>query len=246
MKRALALWAWLSLPLAGCSCEQPRTSVPLYHAPCIDRAPEIDGHLDEAVWRKAPATEVFVNTMTGAPAEPRTTARMMWDETHLYVAFEVEDDFLKSDLEGRDRHLWTQDAVEVMVDPGGEGRNYFELQLSPTGQIFDTRFDARRVPQPFGHTSWESGMRGAVVTRGTVNDDELDDGYVAELAIPWSAFAHGSPPASAPAPGEEWRIALYVLDLRPNGGQRGVGWSPPLIGDFHVPERFGRVVFEGR
>ncbi len=213
MRRALLLCVCIGACSAGCTCEEPRTGVPLYRAPHVTEAPVIDG---------------------------------AWDDAHLYVAFEVEDDFLKSDLEGHDPHLWEQDTVEIMVDPGGDGRSYFELQLSPTGQIFDTRYDSRRVPQPFGHTSWDSGMRGASVARGTPNDDERDEGYVAEMAIPWSAFAHGSPPASRPEAGEEWRIALYVLDARPNGGQGGVGWSPPLIGDFHVPERFGRVVFEGR
>jgi hypothetical protein len=87
-------------------------------------------------------------------------------------------------------------------------------------------------------------MRGVALARGTVNDEGADEGYVAEIAIPWTAFAHGSPPASRPRAGEEWRIALYVLDARPGGGQGGVGWSPPLVGDFHVPDRFGRVIFE--
>jgi hypothetical protein len=26
-------------------------------------------------------------------------------------------------------------------------------------------------------------------------------------------------------------------------GQRANGWSPPRVGDFHVPDRFGRVTF---
>jgi hypothetical protein len=33
-----------------------------------------------------------------------------------------------------------------------------------------------------------------------------------------------------------------VLDAR-SDGQLGVGWSAPLVGDFHVPARFGRLVF---
>lgn len=205
----------------------------------------IDGRLDDAVWADAPETAAFVGTMTGDPASPHVTARIAWDDANVYVAFEVDDDYLKCTLSGHDPHLWEQDTVEIMLDPGGDGRNYFELQLSPTEQIFDTRYDSRRVPQPFGHVDWDSGMRGAAVVRGTVNDDEDDEGYVAELAIPWGAFHAGSPPADPPRAGDEWRIALYVLDAR-REGQGGVGWSPPLVGDFHVPDRFGRVVFEGR
>ncbi len=235
--------AGLGLCIQGCTCEGPRTDIPVYRAPRASSPPTIDGRLDDAAWRDAPSTQPFVNTMTGDPAGPRTSAKITWDAENLYVAFEVEDDFLKSELSGHDPHLWEQDTVEIMVDPDGDGRNYFELQLSPTEQVFDTRYDSRRVPQPFGHTDWDSGMRGATVVRGTVNDDGDDEGYTAELAIPWSAFYAGSPPANPPAAGDTWRVALYVLDAR-RQGQGGVGWSPPLVGDFHVPERFGRVVFE--
>ncbi|HBQ13874.1 MAG TPA: hypothetical protein DEF51_22975, partial [Myxococcales bacterium] len=88
-------------------------------------------------------------------------------------------DFVKNTLEGRDAHLWEQDAVEIMVDPDGDGRNYFELQVSPTGQVFDTRYDTRRQPQPFGHMDWNAEVRAAVHVEGTANDDEADEGYTA-------------------------------------------------------------------
>lgn len=233
-------WALAALLAAGCTCmEPPRTDLPSYAASRAASPPAIDGRLDDAVWRGAAVTERFVHTMSGERADPGSTARIAWDDDALYVAFEVEDDWLRCDLSGHDPHLWEQDTVEIMVDPDGDGRSYFEMQLSPTDQVFDTRYASRRVPQPFGITSWDSGLRGAASVRGTVNDDGADEGYVAELAIPWSAFT-GHPP---PRAGDEWRVALYVLDVRPDGW-RGVGWSPPLVGDFHVPDRFGRVRFE--
>ena len=235
----------IALLAAGCTCAgEPRTEIPTYRAPRATAAPVIDGRLDDAAWESAPETEAFVSTVTGAPGDPAATARITWDDEALYVAFDVADPYLRSTLEGRDPHLWEQDTVEVMVDPDGDGRNYFELQLSPTEQVFDTRYDARRVPQPFGHVDWDSELEGATTVRGAVNDDGDDEGYVAELAIPWSAFSAGPSPASRPSAGATWRVALYVLDIRRDGG-RGVGWSPPMVRDFHVPERFGRVIFEG-
>lgn len=227
---------------AGCTCAEPRTDIPSYSAPRASRAPVIDGRLDDPAWQDAPWTEPFVQTMTGAPGQPRTRARLTWDAEFLYAAFEVEDDYLRADLSGQDPHLWTQDTVELMIDPDGDGLNYFELQLAPSGETFDTRYDSRRVPQPFGHLRWESGIEGAIALRGTLNDDAADEGYTAELRIPWSAFDAGQTPAGPPSAGDTWRLALYVLDARPEG-QGGVGWSPPMVGDFHVPERFGRLVF---
>ena len=237
------LGASLLALLSGCECAAPpRTEIPELRASRASGAITIDGRLDEAAWQSAAVTERFVDTMSGAAASPRATARVTWDDDALYVAFEVEDSYLRSTFEHQDDHTWEQDCVELMIDPDGDGRSYVELQVSPRNVTFDTWFDSRRVPQPFGHIDWDTGMRTAVDVRGTLNDESSDEGYVAELAIPWSAFASIGVPAARPEGGETWRVAMYVLDAVPNG-QGGVGWSPPLVGDFHVPERFGRVMF---
>lgn len=230
--------------LGGCDgCgPPPRTGIPELTASRSPGPVTLDGILDEPDWGNAPVTERFVRTMDGRPGEPVTTARVMWDDEHLYVAFEVADDYLLSTFEAHDDHLWEQDVVELMIDPDGDGEGYFELQVSPTGLVFDTRFDTVRRPAPFGYPAWQSGLEAGVDTRGTANDDEADQGYTVELRIPFSALGPGPDAAPPPAAGDEFRIALYLLDAQ-REGQRGVGWSAPLVGDFHVPERFGRVTF---
>jgi hypothetical protein len=230
---------------AGCTCRPPpRTAIPTLRAPAATGALSLDGRLDEPCWERAAETELFVDPLTGEAGAPRARARVTWNDEALWVGFDVEDDFLHCSFQGHDAHLWEQDAVELMIDPDGDGRSYVELQVSPTNLAFDTWFDARRTPPPFGHASWSSGLRSSVHVRGVVNDEVADQGYTVEIAIPWSAFAAIGTPAPRPRPGDTWRIAMYVLDARPGGGQNGVGWSPPLVGDFHVPDRFGRVVFE--
>src|SRR5262249_37610732 len=149
-------------------------------------------------WASAVRTARFVNTLTGAPADLTAGARVMWDDDNLYVGFDVLDDYLTSPMAHHDDHLWEHDAVEVMVDPAGDQRNYFELQVAPTGQTFDTRYDTPRQPQPIGDVAWESHMTAAVATHGDVNDARPDLGYTVEMAIPWTAFAAGVPPATKP------------------------------------------------
>ena len=234
----------LALLLGGCTCgpPPPRTEIPELRAPRASAPPVIDGRLDDAAWSSAARTERFVDTMNGSHADPEVTARVTWDDDALYVGFEVADPLLRCRFEGHDAHLWEEDAVELMIDPDGDGRRYGELQVSPTNLVFDTWFDSRRLPQPFGHVAWSSELRSAVVTDGTPNDDAEDGGWVAEIAIPWRALEPLGV-SGPPERGSEWRVALYVLDARARG-QLGVGWSPPLVGDFHVPERFGRVRFE--
>lgn len=202
----------------------------------------IDGLLEEASWQRAPRTSAFVNTLDGSRSPLRATARLLWDDDNLYVAFEVADDFLQNTLTARDAHLWEQDAVEIMIDPDGDGRDYFEIQVAPTGHIFDTRYDTRRQPQPIGHVDWNPNIVAAVSLEGTVNDQEADTGWKAEIAIPWDAFGEG---VDRPQGGTIWRANLYVMDLRSGGGgQRTAGWSPTMERDFHVPARFGRLSFQ--
>ena len=206
----------------------------------------IDGRLSESDWTSLPGTSTFVDTLGGGAGPFTSAARVLWDDQNMYVAFEVRDDYLHNTITERDGHLWEQDAVEIMVDPDGDGEHYFELQVSPTGNIFETAYDSRRVPQPIGHADWDSHMVAHATTEGTVNDETPDTSYTVELSIPWSAFSYGDMPASiAPPNGSTWRLNFYVMDARPDGGQRGVGWSPTLVGDYHVPARFGRVTFQG-
>ncbi len=203
---------------------------------------KLDGKLDEADWKSAQPSGPFVQTMTGAHGAFAASARVVYDAEQLYVGFQVADDYLKSTFKKPDDHLWEQDAVELMLDPDGDGKNYFEIQVAPTGLVFDTRYDSRRLPQPFGDVAWSSMTKAKVLLRGKPNDDEADQGYDVEMAIPWKAFAAGPTPAAPPAAGATWRMNFFVLDAR-RDGQRAVGWSPPLIGDFHTLNRFGRVIF---
>ena len=221
--------------------EQPAAELPSLEAKRAEGI-QIDGTLDEPAWATAPWTDYFVDTLSGGDAEFRARAKTLWDDEHFYVAFEVGDDYLKTEFTEQDDHLWEADCVEIMVDPDGDQRNYFEMQVSPRNISFDTRYDTRRQPQPIGHDDWDSGLRSAVQVRGEIDDDDADQGYTVEIAIPWAAFDAGASPATKPSANDTWRVNFYVMDSREEG-QRANGWSPPRVRDFHVPARFGRVRF---
>ncbi|MCA9576797.1 MAG: carbohydrate-binding family 9-like protein [Sandaracinaceae bacterium] len=204
----------------------------------------VDGDLHDPGWLASPWSQPFVQTMNGAQARFEARARVVYDDTYLYVAFQVADTNLQSPHRNADDHLWEQDCVEVFLDPDGDGRNYFEIQVSPRGVVFDTRYDSRRQPQPFGHVNWQSQAQVGVALRGTLDDDQVDEGYHVELRVPFSALvAEGSAATQeAPAPGSTWRMNFYVMEKSPNG-QDAAGWSPVLVPDFHATDRFGRVTF---
>lgn len=224
--------------------QPPLAAVPRLAVHRAARSPRLDGVLDDPAWRLANSTGALVDTRNGGAAAVQASARLLWDAKYLYVGVEVNDAWLRASDRKRDAHLWEQDCVELMLDPDGDGENYFEIQVSPRGEVFDTRYDARRVPKPFGHLDWDSQVRAAVSTRGAIDDLEADSGYTVEIAIPWQAFSLDRTPGRPPAIGEQWRANLYVMDLGAKR-QRAAAWSPLGTGDFHVPSRFGILAFEG-
>jgi hypothetical protein len=209
----------------------------------------IDGKLDDAGWTRATTTASFVNAGTGEPtvgSELAGSLKALWDEQALYLAFEVFDVDVRGgfDPAKTDPHLWTRDTVEIMVDPDGEGdnRDYYELQIGPQNLVFDSQFDAYNQPRtepdgPFGHEEWSSHVRSAVQVLGTLDDEQDDDGYIVEMAVPWTSFTKAK--RSPPQPNDVWRMNFYAM--QDNGG---VAWSPILgQGNFHKASRFGRVHF---
>ena len=207
-----------------------------------------DGRLDEPAWQNAARTGALVSTMSGDPAsgtDAHALARLLWDDQNLYVAFEVQDENLVDPSTQRDDHLWEHDAVEVMLDPDGDGQNYYEFQVSPRNTRFDTRYDRARqpsTPTP-GHIDFNPETRSGVVlgAPGTIgNPDDNDAGYTVEFAIPWASVSTGLA-HNPPQAGDAVRLNLFVMDEAKQGGHRFAAWSAPRTGDFHALERFGRV-----
>jgi hypothetical protein len=223
-----------------------------YVARMVTKPPKIDGKLDDEVWASAPSTGPFVNTMTGAAADQKTEAKLLWDNKFLYVAFDNADTDVWSNLTKRDDKLWTQEADELMIDADGNGKTYVELQVAPNGNVFDTYLPEYRkyedsVDPKKKQFSWNSKMVAKVQVDGTLNKrEDKDKGWTAELAIPLEDVK-GMDKSSAvrlpPSPGDVWRINMYRMDMPQGKAQQASGWSPPLVGDFHALDKFGELVF---
>ena len=212
---------------------------------------KLDGKLDEPAWKDAPSTGLFVNTLTGGAADNKTEAKLLWDAQNLYLAFENADTDVWSTLSKRDDKLWTQEAVEIMIDADRNGKTYVEFQVAPTGQIFDTylpeyrkyenALDPKRKPY-----DWNSKIKAAIKVDGTVNQrKDQDKGWIAEIAIPLSDVGGlGAPGVKVPPVlGDTWRLNMFRLDAPEGKAGNASAWSPPLVGDFHALDKFGEVVF---
>ncbi len=236
------------IPVKAAQVAKP--AIKRYVARKLAHPPKIDGKLDE--WKDIPNVGTFVNTMTGAASQPQTEAKIAWDDKNIYFAFDNTDKSIWGKLNNRDDKLWTQEADEVMIDADGNGKTYIELQVSPSGALFDSYLpmyrkyedliDPKRKPY-----SWNSRAKWAVNIEGTLNKvGDEDKRWTTELALPL-ADVNGLDTVGAkipPAFGDVWRINLYRMDSADEGKpQAAVGWSPPLVGDFHALDRFGEVLF---
>jgi hypothetical protein len=197
----------------------------------------VDGRLDEPVWARAERVEFF-ETLSGRPARYRTEAQILWDGDALYVGFSCQDDEVWT-RPGRkdDDAIYEDEVVELFLDPSGGGRDYIEIEVSPTNVRFDARFASWRSDLPAAR-AFSSGVRTAVEVDGAVTVGGATPvparGWTVELALPWAAVARH------PQGGERWRVNLYRLET--HNRQRvvqGSGFSPPLRGDFHALDRFG-------
>ena len=240
-----------SIPVAGAEPPAPVAGPRRYVVRRIkDGLIKVDGKTSEAAWADAAIAGPFVDTMTGAPAEQKTTARLLYDSKFLYVAFDNEDTDVWTTLTRRDDKLWTQEVDELMIDADGDGKTYVELQVNPAGTVFDTYLPVYRQRED----AFDAEMKVAVTVQGTLDKrGDTDKGWTAELAIPLAkvvkpkpGFLPSAPRSVPPKPGEAWRANLYRMDWPggPAGGrQTGWGWSPPLVGDFHKLDRFGVLAF---
>lgn len=151
----------------------------------------VDGKLDEAVWRAAPAYP-----MAGTLDQPLAGAyeagrvRACWDEQHLYIAFEFEDsDVIAESPEGERHHYRFGDTAEFFLKPAA-APCYWELHATPRGQqatFFYPSFGRFGLPSNF---DTDSGLRVAATVEGTINNGgDLDRGWAVELAIPVSDLA---------------------------------------------------------
>jgi hypothetical protein len=220
--------------------------LPIYNCPKVDRDLKLTGKVDDPLWRNAEAVQL-VNPVDGKPGRYRTTARMLYNQRFLYIAFECQDEYVWGTLTERDAPIYEEECVEVFVCPSGKFRQYYELNASPRNTVFDTFIlNARPVTgEGRDFRSWIAYSCAGMVTRVHI-DGELGvrgaRGWSAEYAIPFLSIIGSD--NLVPKAGEEWRINLYRIDSPEPKRQELYAWSPTGAPDFHRPWRFGRLRFQ--
>ena len=170
----------------------------------------LDGHLDEPAWLSAPVATGFTQREPepGAPASERTEVRVVYSRKTLYVgvrAFDRDPGSIIAREMKRDGGLFRDDSVIVLLDTFDDDRNTYFFETNPLGARTDSL-----ITDEGRDTNFEWDGVWDVKARRT------DDGWVAELAIPFSTLRF-DPAATA------WGLNVRRLIRHKN---EEVFWAP--------------------
>jgi hypothetical protein len=198
--------------------------------PFASEAPRIDGKVNEPVWQRAGIfRETFPFNQAEAVPRPANVWRVLWDETHLYFAFECADEDIVAPVMQRDEAVFNDDCVEMFILPEFRLGVYWEVVVSPSGSIFDG-LQAKKfqgwgcLPGPEQDVA---GLQIGYTVDGTLNHPgDVDRGYVVEVAVPFRelpTYTRGN----KPQPGDTLHFMLVRID-RTRGEFQPYAFQPLL------------------
>jgi len=253
MSRAAILVVALLLVIGGNGLAED-----LQHYTCFKASGPItvDGRLDEPSWQAAPWSDPLVGILDGEAAQPEyeTRVALLWDDTCLYVAFDISEQNVWATLTVRDSKIWKDNDVELFID-GGD--TYYEFEINAFNTIYEVFWvwdDARVAGSVFyDAVEWDPEVQnvisGSAPERTLNKQDDVDEGWTVELALPWAGMELLAGERSLPPkPGDVWRIDCSRFEHVPpelahHGKTAGWTWNKHGRWDSHMPWRFTYVHF---
>ena len=186
----------------------------------------LDGSLSE--WAGA-------DTVTFAGSDNTATVSLTWDGNNLYLGFDITDANLQS--VGTDEYdpLHTDDSIEIYLDTENDGGTAMQVDdyhfiINLNGALVDDQGTGSGKDY-----SWTGHIDYAIDLGGTLNDDsDTDDGYVMEVAIPWSDIG------GAPLTGDVMGLDMVVND---DDGTEVQSFDWCNLASWAVPDGWGDATF---
>src|SRR5467141_3377467 len=149
--------------------------------PRFDKAPVIDGKLDDEIWKQAAVLKDFYQIQPGdniAPSKP-TEVLLGYDSKFLYVAFHCYDepDKVRANIPKRD-NIFNDDYVGILFDTFNDHRKAYEFDFTPLGVQADG--------------IWTDGVNEDFSVDIVMESKGMltSDGWTLEVAIPFKSLRY--------------------------------------------------------
>ena len=199
----------------------------------------IDGQLDEASWRAAVEVGPFEFPWWVGGEQEQTVVKLLWDDDNLYLGYFCVDRHISAFETERDAAVYNDDTVEAFIAPNpSQVERYMNFEINCLGVCMDSR------PGTPNRKAWNAeGLECVGKIWGTLNNDaDTDLCWTMEVKIPLKSFVCYAK-RFPPRPGDVWRMGLNRCGGETNAQYSQWSNSGTETPAFHVPERFGVVVF---
>ena len=165
----------------------PAAALPRLRCGRVPAAP-LTADAGAAPWQHIEPVHLQDNLGGGSPNQA-SRVRTAWDDAAWRVLFDVDDAHPWATLTQRGGPLWTEEVVEVFIDPIGDLEGYFEVEINPLGTVVDLVLRHTRSGWCKDFTWQVDGLESLVRRTAT--------GWAAELRVPFEALAAPLPMAGA-------------------------------------------------
>ena len=184
----LALWACVCSGQTGTVPDKaqrtgriPVRSSMIAVATPVERAPKLDGTLEDPLWQQAQTVSEFRQRepYEGQPATERTEVRILYTRREVYfgiACFDSEPHRLVATELRRDVSQDLDDYFEIVIDSDHDRRNAYMFQINPLG----TQLDGLITEEQTVDTGWDGVWVSAA--------QRTAQGWTATVAIPFSTL----------------------------------------------------------
>ena len=190
----------------------------------INTVPVLDGKLDEALWKSIKPMRIELNKDTAEPHKVGANLYLARHNGDLYIGVRCEEPLMAKNMDsGRreDSPVWDENCLDFFF-------------ATPEKKVYQLVFNSLGTARTFRkegkvNTPWEA--------KAQVKTFRGKDFWSAEVKLPLSSMS-----SNKDFLGDIWgmNFCRVRVTVQP---QEYSCWSP-TFGDFHRPERYGRIIIK--
>ncbi len=219
--------------------------------------PRVDASPNDPAWESSGLIPELADPIStkAQPTQFPTQIRILWDPNFLYIRFINHGPEIVAPYEKDHEQLYRGDCCEIFIDATGDGRQYVEIQIAPTGAVTILNHILTAEAKSNRNFLLENSIidrnlwtipefeipglkRAARIIRSTESPI-----WIADIAIPAATLLRRTGAKSlSPASIRANFIRIKQFPNDPRGNWSGQNWAPVLKGCPHLsPQGMGTL-----